>query len=240
MNDYMKRFTTILFLMLSAVICLAQSLDERKRQIAEIKKSGEYIYADVTANTEQDAFEQAEEKLYSNINAYIAKAKYVNENAKASDVYNVEKIEIPRANLFRAFLYVKATDIVPDEEEPGEDIQDASGSMDVPENAVSSEIPEEQVPAASPREQVLARILSFETFAELKTQLADMKQQGKIQSYAMYKNLAKPEEFILIIFDADGNVRSVLSEGKNRVNLKTNTADDIHNYKGLGAVGVKI
>ena len=142
MNDYMKRFTTILFLMLSAVICLAQSLDERKRQIAEIKKSGEYIYADVTANTEQDAFEQAEEKLYSNINAYIAKAKYVNENAKASDVYNVEKIEIPRANLFRAFLYVKAIDIVPDEEEPGEEVQDASGSMDVPENAVSSEIPE--------------------------------------------------------------------------------------------------
>ncbi|MBQ7471801.1 MAG: hypothetical protein IJS97_05170 [Prevotella sp.] len=232
----MKRFTTILLLMVSAVICFAQSLDERKRQIAEIKKSGNYIYADETAMSEQEAFDRAEEKLYAHINAYIMKMKQSDEGIQPNEIFNVEKIEIPRANLFRAFLYVKNTEILSDPNASSE--VEPEAAPDPQESALPEEPVQEEV--GDPRAQALSAILGFETFAQMRAGLADMKQQGKVKSYAMYKDLAHPEEFILIIFDADGNIRTVLGEGKNRMNLKTNTADDIHNYKGLGAVGVKI
>ena len=129
---------------------------------------------------------------------------------------------------------MKNTEIIPDGNVPSE-VEPA----EEPQESVQPEPPVQEA-VGDPRTQALSTILGFETFAQMRTGLADMKQQGKVKSYAMYKDLASPEEFILIIFDADGNIRTVLSEGKNRMNLKTNTADDIHNYKGLGAVGVKL
>ena len=208
-----------------AVITFAQDDNELKKRIGEIKKSGLYAYADATANSKQEAFDCAEEKLYANINAFIAKTKDANGQAKANEVYNVEKIEIPRANLFRAFLYVKFTDIIPnkEEEEKRDEETPAIGAMDT-------------TPAPTPVE----RILAFETFDELKVQLADMKEQGLVTSYGKYQELTTPEEFMLIIFDAQGKVRAVLSEGKERTNMKTKAPDSISNYKGTGCVGVKV
>ena len=189
---------------LCAVITFAQDNIELKKRIGEIKKSGLYAYADATGNSKQEALDAAEEKLYANINALVAKASKVDEQTKTNEVYNVEKIEIPRANMFRAFLYVKLSDII--------------------------------APSLTPVE----RILTFETFDEMKTQLADMKEQGLVISYGKYQELATPEEYMLIIFDAEGRVRAVLSEGKERTNMKTKAPDSISNYKGTGCVGVKV
>ena len=188
-----------------AVITFAQDTDELKKRIGEIKKSGLYAYADATANSKQEAFDAAEEKLYANINALIAKASKVDEQTKTNEVYNVEKIEIPRANMFRAFLYVKLSDII--------------------------------APSLTPVE----RILAFETFDEMKTQLADMKEQGLVISYGKYQELATPEEIDLQMgTNFMGKVRAVLSEGKERTNMKTKAPDSISNYKGTGCVGVKV
>ena len=200
----MKRMIFTMLAVLCAVITFAQDNIELKKRIGEIKKSGLYAYADATGNSKQEALDAAEEKLYANINALVAKASKVDEQTKTNEVYNVEKIEIPRANMFRAFLYVKLSDII--------------------------------APSLTPVE----RILTFETFDEMKTQLADMKEQGLVISYGKYQELATPEEYMLIIFDAEGRVRAVLSEGKERTNMKTKAPDSISNYKGTGCVGVKV
>ncbi len=200
----MKRMIFTMLAVVCAVITFAQDNIELKKRIGEIKKSGLYAYADATGNSKQEALDAAEEKLYANINALVAKASKVDEQTKTNEVYNVEKIEIPRANMFRAFLYVKLSDII--------------------------------APSLTPVE----RILAFETFNELKTQLADMKEQGLVISYGKYQELATPEEYMLIIFDAEGRVRAVLSEGKERTNMKTKAPDSISNYKGTGCVGVKV
>ena len=71
----MKKLITLLitFTVLSAAI--AQSTDEQKKRIANIKKSNDYIYAEVTTTGQQQAIDLATELLYSNINEWVAKKK---------------------------------------------------------------------------------------------------------------------------------------------------------------------
>ena len=78
------------------------------------------------------------------------------------------------------------------------------------------------------------------TLEEMRSELSRLKQEDKIASYAKYSELASPENFILIIYNKQGLVKAVLSEGKQRTNLNTNQPDSISNYKGTGAVGVKL
>jgi hypothetical protein len=47
-------------------------------------------------------------------------------------------------------------------------------------------------------------------------------------------------EYIMVVFNKEGNVEAILSEGENRVNLLTSAPDQLTNYKGRGAIGVKV
>ena len=206
----------------------SQSVEEQKKAINTIKKSSAYIYAEATLENEQDAYDLAQELLYQRVNEYIATKKKF-KNAKEAVVINQnyakEKIQLPRGNMYRAFLYVKKDDVIPSEnavvgriEKKGE----RSSSIEVIEDNIVQEL------------------LAFNTLADLKRELPIMKREGKVISYAKYSELAAPNKFILVIYDKQGQIRAVLSEGEKRINLKTNAPDNINNYKGMGAVGVKI
>ncbi len=206
----------------------SQSVEEQKKAINTIKKSSAYIYAEATLENEQDAYDLAKELLYQRVNEYIATKKKF-KNAKEAVVINQnyakEKIQLPRGNMYRAFLYVKKDDVIPSEnavvgriEKKGE----RSSSIEVIEDNIVQEL------------------LALNTLADLKRELPIMKREGKVVSYAKYSELAAPNKFILVIYDKQGQIRAVLSEGEKRINLKTNAPDNINNYKGMGAVGVKI
>ena len=69
----------LLFIAILSCLPLAASLadqtDDVKAQINKIKKSSQYIYAESTAPTETDARHYAEEKLYEEVNAWVATQK---------------------------------------------------------------------------------------------------------------------------------------------------------------------
>ena len=68
-------------LMISAV-AFAQNSEEAKKTINSIKKNSQYIYAEATAATQQDAKDLAEEILYEEINSYVASKKKMRINPK--------------------------------------------------------------------------------------------------------------------------------------------------------------
>ena len=58
----MNRIVVAILCMLSFSLCYAQSTEEVKKQINDIKKkTGVYLYGEATAETEQDARNLAEE-----------------------------------------------------------------------------------------------------------------------------------------------------------------------------------
>ncbi len=229
----MKKIILGCLMMSFALSVFSQSVEEQKKKINAVKKIDAYIYAEATLENEQDAFDLAQELLYQRVNEYAAQKKKFKDAKEAvimNQNYATEQIRLPRGNMYRAFLFVKKTDIIPTENavvgrRKAESSQGES-SFEVIQN--------------NSREATLNAILSLKTLSETRTKLAQLKQEGRVISYAGYKDLANPENFILIIYDKQGEVKAVLSEGKQRTNLKTKVPDEIKNYKGTGAVGVKI
>ena len=227
-----RRLIILLCITAYATLAFSQSVDDPKKKINTIKKSSAYIYAETTLENEQDALELAQELLYQRINEYIATKKKF-KNAKEAVIINqnyaTERIQLPRGNMYRAFLYVKKTDIIPTDNA-------IVGKVDNKEEMTSTI----EILQNPDEEDALREILELKTLDDMKTRLPELKNEGKIISYAKYSELANPDNFILIVYDKKGQIKAVLSDGKQRKNLKTNSPDDIRNYKGTGAVGVRI
>lgn len=212
-------------------VARAQTVEEQKNTIATVKRSGEYVYAEATCETADEAY----------------KAAMANFRKKAGGhASQPTRIQLPRGNMIRVFLYARRSE------------QTASGSTTTqsgtqtpvtakPNPARTHETAREPVgpkvntlQSDNSREAAIAELCSIQTLSELKTTLGRMQAESKVASYASYSKLATPENFILVIYDAQGTVKAVLSEGRERTNLKTKATDSIRNYKGMGAVGVKL
>ena len=98
-----------------------------------------------------------------------------------------------------------------------------------------------QTTGASVSDEVVRRVLQLSSFTQLKDCLTTLKREGKISGDDKYASLANPADYYLIIYNREGVIEAVLTPGENsRVNLKTNKADSISNYKGRGAIGFKL
>ena len=108
-----------LFLTFILMACLSAGAQENqaelKSKVNEIKKSPDYIYAETTRETAEEAKSAAEEQLYNNINIWVAQEKKLR-GAKqvivAEAKADYEEYQLQRGNLVRAFLYVKKSEIV--------------------------------------------------------------------------------------------------------------------------------
>lgn len=226
-----RRTIVLCCMMVFALASFSQSVEEQKRKINAIKKSNSYIYAEATLASEQEALDLAQELLYQRVNEYIAnkkKFKDAKETVIINQNYASEQIKLPRGNMYRAFMFVKKSDIIPTENA-------VVGRVETKEDEPSTvEFIQDNT------EDVITTICNLRTLEEMRSELSRLKQEDKIASYAKYSELASPENFILIIYNKQGLVKAVLSEGKQRTNLNTNQPDSISNYKGTGAVGVKL
>lgn len=220
----MMKIKTLLFLgtFVSSLSSYAQSIDEMKTQIASIKKNSLYLYAEATCPTKEDAQEVAEELLYREINEWVAKKKKLQ---GGNIVVNNKKelqttMSLPRGNMFRSFIYVKKSDIIPTS------------------NAEIIEVQQSLAPTITPvYPEVVNTIASYTDYYKMADKIKELKAEGKISYYARYASLEKPEICYLAIYNPSGQVVAVLTPGVNRVNVKTGKDDKVTNYSGCGAIG---
>ena len=230
---------TLAVALFSCTSIFAQStVEEKKKEINAIKKNSDYIYAEATMADQQAAIDLAKEILYQNVNEWVAKQKKF---AGASNLitvntnYSVEDMTLPRGNWFRAFMYVKKTDIIP------------AGNVTVMKVVQKEPEAAEAAPAEpaakpeSPEDIIKKQLLECENTGQMSTQLKNLKAEGKIADFQKLNTITSPEEYVIVIFSPrDGVIRAILSEGAERTNLKTGQPDQISNYKGNGAIGIKI
>ncbi len=219
----------------------AQNMEEQKKQIANIKKSDAYIYAEVTTTDQQQAVDLATEMLHNNINEWVSKKKKFagsNKVITRNKNFSIEKITMPRANMYRAFMYVKKTDIIPaNNVEVMEKNKKTTPS--VQQKLIKPAIVE---PIKTNRDIVIQSLLKVQNTGQLSTLLKDLKNSNKIREYNNLRGLKDKNiaEYIMIVFNKNGIIEAILSEGAERKNLKTGATDLLANYKGCGAIGVKV
>ena len=236
-----RRFYITALLLMLVTGLFAQTIDEQKKKINSVKKSSAYLYAEITTNDQQTALDMAEDMLNQEINKYVAEQKKLR-NAPNIVLRNrqevMESIALPRGNMFRAFKYVKKSDIIAAdnvEVRRNNATTDAEGNTTVTTQTVASTA----LPAMSAkRTETIQRLLGVTKFTELPQTLKQLKQEGRIGEYAKYKELKQPERYVLIIYNKEGNIEGLLSDGAARTNLRTQQPDDVKNYPGRGAFGV--
>lgn len=219
---------TVLISCLPVAAIFADQTDEVKKQINKIKKNTQYIYAESTAPTEADAQNYAEEKLYDEINKWVATQKKMKNSPNL--VVNNKKslwttLSMPRGtNMFRSFIYVKKSDII-----PTDNATIISNENLTVEKTLAPVLPE-----------AVNAIAACTEYADMAAKIKELKAEGKIKSYARYASLNKPEDYYLAIYNRDGKVVAVLTPGTERRNVKTNKPDSVKNYGGCGAIGFNL
>ena len=178
----MRRTIILLLAILVGTTAFSQNVDDQKKKIASIKKSSSYIYAEVTTTDQQQAIDLAIDMLHKNINEWAAKEKKFAGSAKIITVntnYDVEQITMPRANMFRAFMYVKKSDIIP---------ADNVEVRDTPTEVASSKSTEPKAATITPisdstRDAVVSELLTIKNTGQLSEKLKELKADGKVSEY---------------------------------------------------------
>lgn len=239
-SSYFKRITAVA---LSAVALFSSvsaqtSVEDQKKEINKIKKSSSYIYAEATLADKQAAIDLAKDILYQNVNEWVSKQKKFagsNSVVTVNTSYAVDDMTLPRGNMYRAFMYVKKSDIIPASNVTVTETPEMQVAAD---GRLSSKV--EVIAGDTEASAVVSELLKAENTGQLSAVLKQLKQQGKVSDYNKLSALSQPEGYFMVIFTREGNIEAVLSDGADRVNMKTGQADKIANYKGCGAIGVKI
>ncbi len=238
-----QQFIAALIACFAASGAMAQTdRSEVKKNIAQIKKSSSYIYADVTAPTAEEARLAAEESLYAKINEWAATKKKLQGaenfiiNNKSVDY---QTLSTTRGNMYQAVVYVKKSDI---QKADNTDIIENTNPVPVADASKAAE----KVPAAEVEEidaiqsvypAIVKKIAMLKTYDELVKAIQTGKGNGSIVSYARYtREQTGAEAYYFAVYDKSGMVVALLSPGTSRTNVMTGDTDSLDNYKGCGAI----
>ena len=213
-------------------------------QINDIKRSRSYLYGEATMKTQEEAKETALELLELEVERYASEKKKLKnaENVVIREIKNnVESLDMKRGTMFRVFLYVKKSDVIP--------INDADNTITIDREENVQEQPQLEVsgdaqpvtvtttPSLSPKEEALQRIASLIQFSEARDCFVDLKSKGIIKEYGKYSTMKDVNQSYLLIYNREGMIEAVLAPGKDiRKNIKTGKDDSLSNYSGRGAL----
>lgn len=255
----MGKLWIILPLMLPFAL-FSQTDGEKRMRIGEVQQNFElYFRGDATEETADKALDKALSALQKEIDIYAdtAKGRMVVQSAVME---NVSMIEMARGDRFRAFIYVKKTDVVV----PVSPSPDAVPAAVVAAAATASTVAEPapavtETPAPAPavaaepapatqeapvvepqkKESVLEEIKRVKTLSELRPLLVRRKESGDVLDYNRYSALSEATMYYVVIFSREGDIIAVLSPGREeRVNLKSGKEENLSQYKGYGAIAV--
>lgn len=237
------KFYLIFLFLLSAIIGgYAQHTEIQKKEINKIKKSSLYLYAEITMSDKEEAMATAIDMLQSEAQAWVNEKKKKDETnidwelvmINVTQSYN--KIELPRGNMYRAFAYVKKSDILTTKNVIVSDFEDSISKEKTSVKSVTeiSKIQSMEQP------EVIKRLLALKKYEEVPLCVENLKKEKLITEYNRYASLCNPDDYVLIIYNREGNVEAILSEGPERINMRTMQTDGVANYKGRGAIGVKL
>ena len=233
-----------LFLTFILMACLSAGAQENqaelKSKVNEIKKSPDYIYAETTRETAEEAKSAAEEQLYNNINMWVAQEKKLR-GAKqvivAQAKADYEEYQLQRGNLVRAFLYVKKSDIIAADNVRVLDVnplKEDEAKEDEAQQPAADPQPATPAVEISPLVKELAGIATIQAFG---TRIKELKAQGMVGVYGKYKELSDPDNCLLVVYNRQGTIEAVLTAGAQRYNAATALPDAIANYPGCAAIG---
>ena len=232
---------------ISMMLCsfaYAQSSTEIAKNINKVKRDTMFIYAETTVKDKDEAYDGALAILEMKVSDWI-RSKYAKEHIETS-VAQVKKhllhLETRRGEFYRAFVYVRKSDIMPVANKNDVTIFDVGRKSNKPTASIASEESpmenEHTTVGLSPDEEEMKQV---DGFYDIEPYIKTLKSRQKLKNYGKYATMPVNEDCYLFVYNKQGSISAILRKNeKGQYNLYTLQEDDVKNYKDCGAIWVQL
>lgn len=225
----------------------AQTADDVAKNINKIKRDTTYIYGETTMKDLSEAYNGARAILEMKVGDWV-RSQHPDEGIEVCIVKakeNFIQLETRRGDFYRAFVYVRKSNILPIANKSEVTVLDVSPI--VLENqakpsiafGTTEEKPEETV-VETPTLDLTStekEMLQIRSFYDVEPYIKGMKSKGRIKAYGKYATMPEDEDCHLFVYDKQGNISALLRKsGAKQYNLNTLKEDNVKNYKNCGAI----
>ena len=244
----MKLKTILCMLLFTAtgLTAFAQLGDSTTKSITKIKRDAQYLYAEATMKETSEAVECAKAILETTVGDWVRK-QFPEESIELCIVKakeHCQQLQTQRGNFYRAFVYVKKSDIMPvsDKNEVtvfqvqpvGERNSDDSEATDLSLSNPST-------PPAVTLSDEERRMICIHRFSDIEPYVKGLKNTGMLGNYGKFATMPAGEPCHLFVYNREGDVVALLrSDGERMVNLGTLQQEDIKRYKNCGAIWLQL
>ena len=244
----MKKHVVSMLLFVTAAVLpsAAQTAADVTKNINKVKRDTMFIYAEATMKDLNEAYNGARAILEVKVGDWV-REQHPAEGIGVCIVKAKEhfiQLETRRGDFYRAFVYVRKSDIMPVADKSEVTVFEVAPSTKpnqveaIPAIIVSEEAPEEvnetPVLELTSEEKQMRQVRSF---YEVEPYIKSLKSKGKINAYGKYATMPDDEDCHLFVYDKQGNISALLRKsGITQYNLNTLKEDNVKNYKNCGAI----
>ena len=241
----MKKSLLLLLAFVAHLSVNAQTASDIAKKINQVKRDTMYIYAESTTKDLSEAYNNARAILEMKVGDWV-RDQHPNEGIEVCIVKAKEhfmQLDTRRGELYRAFVYVKKTDIMPvaDKSEvtvfevapvKQNNTVEAAPAIIIEEEPVEVEKAPALELTSEEKQMKLVR-----SFYEVEPYIKGLKSKGKLEAYGKYATMPMEGNCHLFVYDKQGNISALLRKtGEIQYNLNTLKEDNVKNYKNCGAI----
>ena len=237
----MKKLLLLTLLLMPAVTLWAQNTIETPKQIiSEVKQAEEqYIYADKTSETVEEALKQAQELLLREVMDYLRQNGENMEDASAFLKDQMVTITIQRGDKFRAFVYI--------DKQFKTDVSEVKPITEkVFDTITVSETPTVEPTATqvdSTTETILRQIVSMTTRLQVYDFITQLQKDGEKVAFVTHPEAEELESMYVLLYKRGGDIEAILTppdtQGQ-RYNITTGLPDAQANHPATSVNGFKL
>lgn len=242
----MKKTLIYLMLIIGWLSASAQTATDVARDINKVKRDTMYIYAESTTKDLSESYNNARAILEMKVGDWV-RTQHPNEGIEVCIVKAKEhfiQLDTRRGELYRAFVYVKKSDIMPVVDKSEVTVFEVAPSkQNETVKAAPAIIVTEEAPAnieTAPTLELTSeekQMRQVRSFYEVEPYIKGLKGKGKLKSYGKYATMPVDEDCHLFVYDKQGNISALIRKtGRIQYNLNTLKEDNVKNYKNCGAI----
>ena len=239
----MKRLLLSLsFIIFHLSCCVAQNVAQN---INKVKRDTMYIYAESTTKDLSEAYNNARAILEMKVGEWV-RAQHPSEGIEVCIVKAKEhftQLDTRRGELYRAFVYVRKSDIMPVADKSEVTILEVAPVAQPNKIETAPAIIVEETPVEVEKAPVLEltpdekQMKQVHSFYEVEPYIKGLKSKGKLKEYGKYATMPANADCHLFVYDKQGNISALLRKsGDVQYNLNTLKEDNVKNYKNCGAI----
>lgn len=226
-------------MLMAASYVSAQTMADVVKSINKVKSDTMYIYAEVTMKDLQEAYNGAKAILEVKVGDWVRKQRPNESNEwaiiKAKD--HLIQLETKRGDYYRAFVYVRKTDIMPVSDKNEVAVLEIS----TPNKGYETKptvVENAPVIQLSTEEKEMTKVKSF---YDIEPFIKNLKSQGRLAAYGKYATMPTTGLVHIFVYDKQGNIAALLRKtNEGQVNLNTLKTDNVSNYKSCGAIWLQL